>query len=137
MQPGGRGGALSGRTVLETLPAPPHVAAFHFSGTLDGQDYDRCIRQVEAKLDDHPRIGLFCDLTGFTGLTAEALGKDLRYALTKFGEYRRFARGAIVTDKHWLGQVSEFAGHFFPHTQIRAFDPGEREAALAWAADIA
>jgi hypothetical protein len=123
-------------TVLTILPAPPHVAAFHFSGTLDGEDYDRCIRQVDVLLAEHARIGLFCDLTGFTGLTAEALGKDLRYALTRFGEYRRFARGAIVTDKHWLGQVSEFAGHFFPHTQIRAFDPSEREAALTWAADI-
>lgn len=122
--------------MFETLPAPPHVAAFRFSGTLSGEDYDRCVEQIETKLADHPRIGLLCDLTGFTGLTPAALAKDLRYALTRFGEYRRFARGAIVTDKHWLGRVSELAGHLFPHTDIRAFDPAERDAALAWAADI-
>lgn len=122
--------------MFETLPAPPHVAAFRFSGTLDGEDYDRCIQQVEAKLADHPRIGLLCDLTGFTGLTPAALAKDLRYALTRFGEYRRFARSAIVTDKHWLGRASEFAAHFLPHSEIRTFDPGEFDAALAWAADI-
>lgn len=122
--------------MIELLPAPPQVAAFHFSGTLTGEDYDRCIESVEDKLRQHPRIGLFCDMTGFTGLTPQALGKDLRYAIDKFGQYDRFARGAIVTDKHWLGQISEFAGKFLPHTQMRAFDPSEREAALAWAADV-
>jgi hypothetical protein len=84
----------------------------------------------------HERIGLYCDITGFTGMTPEAMGKDLRYALAKFGEYGRFARGAIVTDKHWLGRISEFAGHFFPHTEIRSFEPEEHDAALTWAAEV-
>lgn len=122
--------------MIETLPAPAHVAAFHFSGTLTGEDYDRCIAEVETRLAANSRIGLFCDMTGFTGLTAQALGKDLRYGLSKFGEYHRFARGAVITDKHWLGQVSEFAGKFFPHTEIRAFEPDQRDAALAWAAEV-
>ncbi|MGO4221926.1 STAS/SEC14 domain-containing protein [Lysobacter sp. TAF61] len=122
--------------MIEILPSPSHVGAYHFSGTLDGDDYDRCIADVEARLAQHQRIGLFCDLTGFTGLTAQAMGKDLRYAVAKFGEYGRFARGAIVTDKHWLGSISEFSGHFLPHTQIRSFAPGEREAALAWASEM-
>ncbi|HEY5804770.1 MAG TPA: STAS/SEC14 domain-containing protein [Lysobacter sp.] len=122
--------------MIEMLPSPSHVAAFHFSGTLDGDDYDRCIADIEARLAQHQRIGIFCDLTGFTGLTAQAMGKDLRYALGKFGEYRRFARGAIITDKHWLARISEFSGHFFPHTEIRSFDPDEREAALLWASDV-
>lgn len=123
--------------MIELLPSPPHVAAFHFSGTLDGDDYDRCVADIETRLMLHRRIGLFCDMTGFTGLTPAAMGKDLRYFIDKFGEYRRFARGAIITEKHWLARVSEFAGHFFPHTEIRSFDPDEREAAMAWASEIA
>ena len=122
--------------MIELLPSPPQVAAFHFTGTLTGDDYDRCIGVVEEKLQQHPRIGLFCDMTGFTGLTPQAMAKDLRYALSKFGEYRRFARGAIITDKQWLARVSEFAGHFFPHTEIRAFEPNEHDAALEWAAEV-
>ena len=50
--------------MIELLPAPPQVAAFHFSGTLTGEDYDRCIESVEDKLRQHPRIGLFCDNLG-------------------------------------------------------------------------
>ncbi|RPE81884.1 STAS/SEC14 domain-containing protein [Vulcaniibacterium tengchongense] len=122
--------------MLEILPSPPHVAAFHFTGTLTGADYDRCIAELEARLGGYRRIGLYVDLTGFTGLTAEALGKDLRYALGKFGEYHRFARGAVITEREWMARVSEFAGVFFPGTEIRAFAPGERAEAMAWAADV-
>ncbi|HEY5851621.1 MAG TPA: STAS/SEC14 domain-containing protein [Lysobacter sp.] len=122
--------------MIEILPSPSHVAAFHFSGTLDGDDYDRCIADIESRLAQHQRIGVFCDLTGFTGLTAQAMGKDLSYAFGKFGEYHRFARGAIITDKHWLARISEFSGRLFPHTEILAFDPHEREAALLWASDV-
>jgi len=75
-------------------------------------------------------------LLALTGLTPEALAKDLRYALSKVGEYGRFARGAIVTDKRWLAEISEFAGRFFPNTEIRAFEPEEHDAALAWAASV-
>ena len=36
--------------MLEILPAPDHVAAYHLSGTLGEADYDRVIEDIEAKL---------------------------------------------------------------------------------------
>jgi hypothetical protein len=122
--------------MIDILPSPSHVGAYRFSGTLDGVDYDRCIADLEGRLRLHERIGVFCDMTGFTGITPEAVAKDLRYSLSKFGEYRRFARGAIITDRQWLARISEFAGNFFPHTEIRAFEPGEHDAALDWATEV-
>lgn len=122
--------------MIEILPSPPHVAAFHFSGTLDGDDYDRCIEVIESRLAGHDRIAIFCDLTGMTGITPAAMAKDLRYALTKFGEYRRFARGAVVTERDWLARVTGFAAVFFPRTDMRTFTPAEREAAVAWASEV-
>ncbi|SOD54516.1 STAS/SEC14 domain-containing protein [Pseudoxanthomonas wuyuanensis] len=122
--------------MIDLIAAPPYVAAFRFSGKLTGEDYDRCIAEIEARLAEYPRIAILSDMTGMTGLSAEAVGKDLRYALDKFGEYSRFARAAVVTDKGWLGKVSEFSGKFLPKTEVRAFDPGQADAALAWAAEL-
>ncbi|HSX65059.1 MAG TPA: STAS/SEC14 domain-containing protein [Pseudoxanthomonas sp.] len=122
--------------MIDLITAPPYVAAFRFSGKLTGEDYDRCIAEIEARLDEYPRIAIFGDMTGMTGLSAEALGKDLRYALEKLGEYSRFARAAVVTDNNWLGKVSEFSGRVLPKTEVRAFAPAEADAALAWAAEL-
>ena len=118
--------------MIEILPAPPHVAAFHCQGTLSADDYDHCIAQIETRLATHRRIAVFVDLTGLSGLTPEAMAKDLRYALSKFGEYDRFARAAIVTERDWLAQISSMGALFFPKTELRTFGPAEREAALAW-----
>lgn len=119
--------------MIEILAAPPHVAAFHFHGTLTAGDYDRCIAEIEARLSGHERIAVFSDLTGMTGITPEAMGKDLRFALGKLGEFHRFARAAVVTDHGWLAGVTRFGALFFPRTELRTFPPEERDAALAWA----
>jgi hypothetical protein len=123
--------------MIEILQAPPHVAAFHFSGTLGVGDYDRCIDLIEARLAEHDRIAIFCDLTGMTGIEPAAMAKDLRFALAKFGEYQRFARSAVVTEHAWLARVTRFAAMFFPHIEIRTFAPEERAAALAWSSQQA
>ncbi|QNN79534.1 STAS/SEC14 domain-containing protein [Pseudoxanthomonas mexicana] len=65
-----------------------------------------------------------------------AIGKDLRYAASKLGEFGRFARAAIVTDKRWLVTVTEFAAHLMLNTQVRTFAQDERVLALAWAAEL-
>lgn len=119
--------------MIEFIPAPAHVAAFRFAGKLTGADYDRCIAEMETRLAAFPRIGIFCDLTAMTGISVEALAKDLRYALDKLGEYERFARGAMISDRDWLDRVSEFGGRLFPRTEIRAFEPGQQAEAIAWA----
>lgn len=121
--------------MIEILPSPPHVAAFRFQGRLTGEDYDRCIAEIESRLSAHERIGIYSDLAGMTGLTPEAMGKDLRFALGHLGEFHRFARGAIVTGSEWLARATRFAAMFFPRTEIRTFEPGEAEAAMAWASE--
>ena len=123
--------------MLEILPAPDHVAAYHFSDTLTEADYDRVVADVEAKLGRHDRIGVLVDLTGFHDLTFRAGLKDARYSLSKMGELRRFPREAVITDKQWIATLVHIASPLVPFVEIRTFSPGERETALEWASAIA
>lgn len=119
--------------MIEIISTPSHVAAYRFTGQLTAEDYDACIADLEAKLAQYPRIAVVSDLTGLTGLTFEALGKDLRYSLSKLGEYSRFARAAVITDRRWLAGISEAAGRLLPRTEVRTFEAHEQAPALAWA----
>lgn len=122
--------------MIETLTSPPYVAAYRFTGQLSGEDYDACIADLEARLAQFPRIAVLSDLSDMQGVSLEAIGKDLRYAASKLGEFGRFARAAIVTDKRWLVTVTEFAAHLMPNTEVRTFAQDERILALAWAAEL-
>ncbi len=118
--------------MFESIPAPPHVAAFRFTGTLTGQDYDHVIAEIESRLVEYQRIAVLADLTGLSGMSVEAMGKDFRYALSKLGEYSRFARAAVITDQDWLGKISELGGHLLPGTEVRAFASAQAGDALDW-----
>ena len=122
--------------MIEILDSPPHVGAYRFTGQLTGEDYDACIADLETRLARFSRIAVVSDLSDMHGVSLDAFGKDLRYATSKLGEFGRFARAAIVTDKRWLVTVTEFAAHLMPNTEVRTFAQDERALALAWAAEL-
>ena len=122
--------------MLEILPSPDHVVAFRVTGTMTPQDFDRSIAAVEAALGRHRRIGMYAEMTGFTDLTAETLGKDLRYSFGHIGEWNRFPRSAVVTDKQWLKFWVRTMGAIIPGVEARAYDPGEEQTAMTWAAGV-
>jgi len=123
--------------MIEILAGPPHVAAYRFTDELTGVDYDACIADLEDRLARFTRIAVVSDISDLHGMAVEVLGKDLRYALSKRGEYDRFARAAVVSDKRWLVAVTGLVDRVMPNTDMRTFTPEERALALAWAAELA
>lgn len=122
--------------MLEILPGPDHVAAYKLSGTLTGEDYDRIIADIEARLGRHKKIGALVDLTGFTDITAEAAGKDIGYGLRKIWQLDRFPREALITDREWMRLIARTASALLPFVEIRSYAPGEAAAAMKWVAAI-
>jgi len=122
--------------MIEVLSAPDHVVALHASGSLTAGDYEAAIAEIEAKLGRHDKVGLFVDMTGFEDITGEGVMKNLQYSFGKIGEWRRFPREAIVTEKQWVKTLVEVVDPLLPQVEVRTFAPAEREQALAWAADI-
>ncbi|HEY0332621.1 MAG TPA: STAS/SEC14 domain-containing protein [Stenotrophomonas sp.] len=122
--------------MYDALASADHVGAYRFTGTLTREDYDRCIADVEQRLTRHGRIGIYCEMAGFTGLTLPALGRDLEYAVRNFGRYDRFARAAIVTPPGFVATMTSLSSHFLPDTEVRVFAPDEGVQALAWATDF-
>ena len=119
--------------MIEILDAPDHVVALRLSGRLSGPDMDALTEAVEAKLARHERIGIVADLTPLAGLTLEALAKDIRYNISKLGDWKRFPREAVITDNSWMRAAMSALDPLVPHVEVRSFAPAERDAAVAWA----
>jgi SpoIIAA-like len=119
--------------MLDILQAPNHVAAFRLSGDVTKADYDRIVAEAEAKLQNNPRIAVFAELAEPMHMTFHALLTDLRYTLAKLGQWRRFARVALVTDKAWPSALLRVVGPCLPDIESRSFRSTDRDAALAWA----
>lgn len=122
--------------MIEIIPAPSNVAAFRVVGTVTAEDYDAVIPAVEKKLSDHQDIGVLADLTQFEDMTAGALRRDLQYALSKLGDFHRFKRAAVISDKEWIKAVAGFASAFVPQIEARVFPQHETDAAMEWVAGV-
>jgi SpoIIAA-like len=122
--------------MIEILPAPGHVVAMRITGTLTAEDYDTAMTETEAKLRQHKHVGVYVDMSGFDDMTAEVAAKHLPYARSMLGQTERFPRKAVVTDKQWLRVLIEALDPLVPDSESRAFGPGARVEALAWASQI-
>lgn len=119
--------------MIEVLSSDDHVLALRLSGTLTGDDFDRAAAEVDARLARHDKVGVFVDLTGFHDLTPDAVAKDLRFGFSKIGQWKRFPREAVLTDKQWIKALVKLLDPVIPSIEVQTFDPSQREAALAWA----
>jgi SpoIIAA-like len=122
--------------MLEVIPGPDHVLAIRVSGTLTGEDYDQLGEEMSAKLKRHERIGILVEMLEIDGIKPAALAKDLRYAFARIGEFHRFPRAAVITQKKWLRTLAAVGDAAFPGIEIRTYEPSERERALMWVAAL-
>jgi len=122
--------------MIEILGTPDHVGAYKLIGTLTGEDVDRVIADVEARLKRHDKIGVLADLTGFEDFGLRAGFKDLRYSLGKILEWHRFPKEAIITDKSWIRTLASLAGPVVPFVSLKTFASADRIEAFAWVGDL-
>jgi stage II sporulation SpoAA-like protein len=122
--------------MIEILPAPDHVVALRLTGTLTADDYDHAVKETETKLQQHRRIGVYVDMAGFDDMTAEAAAKHMPYSRIMLGAADRFPRKAVVTDKQWVRILIGALDPLASDSESRAFGPGAREKAMAWASEI-
>lgn len=122
--------------MLEILQAPSHAAAFRLSSEITADDYRRIIAELESRLRLYPRIAVYTELVKPIQVTAQALFEDFRYTFAKRAEWHRFARIAVVTDAATWRTVFRAVQAWIPAIEARTFSPSEREAALAWAAEL-
>ena len=122
--------------MMTLLPAPEHVCAFALSGTIEPDDIERVIANLELRLSRHEKVSVLADLSAFEEMTLAAAWRDARYGFGKLWELRRFPKEAVITDRGWLAGFVDLLDPAIPFVEIRSFPPAQREAALAWAADI-
>ena len=119
--------------MLELLPGPALlVVAFRVGGKLTAREVERVFDALDDALDLHETVNLYAEITKLSGLSLEALVKDLAKSLGLLGRLNRFGRYAVVTDARWIQKAAGIEDRLIPGLEIRAFPLAESEAAGAW-----
>ena len=117
--------------VIETLS--PGVLSLDVTGKLDKTDIEHAITELESAREAFGTLSLVIDLTGFAGITAEALIADLRYGFSQVNEIDHYQRIAVLTGHEWIETLIGLEGKVFRSLEVRCFKPDERQRARAFA----
>jgi len=83
-----------------------HIVGLRIDGKVDNETFDRVLAEIEDRLTRHDKIRLYVELVSLGGIGLEALFKDMKFGL---GNWRRFEREAVVSDRSWVHKIASVA----------------------------
>jgi hypothetical protein len=120
---------------IEGLPAG--VLGFRASQRITRDEYrELLLKPIHDVLDRGEKLNLVFEFADdFHGLDLGGLWEDVKAAGTiGLGHRSSWGRMALVTDKDWIRHGVSGFGWLSPG-ELRVFEPGERDAAVAWVAE--
>lgn len=109
-----------------------HVVGIRIDGKVLSTDIERAMNSLEEKLKAHQRVSFYVEIDALSGITPEAILKDVRYGLEQLKNLGRFYRSAVVTDISWIRAAAGVEDLLIPKVQVKAFTRADRDVAMAW-----
>ena len=118
--------------MLKVTKISPNRVDIELDGSLDADSMrdglDALIEQSEGVEN-----GLMLyTISEFAMPSAGAIVVEFSRMPKLFGLIGKFDRCAVLSDAAWLRTAAEIEGAVIPGLAIKAFEPGEKEAAEAW-----
>lgn len=102
------------------------------SGKLNADDMKIALDELVSKSKNIENGRMLYDVIDFHLPSLAAIAIEFSRLPSMFGLLKKFDRAAVLTDKTWLKNVSEFEGKLFPGLEIKAFNRDQKEEAEAW-----
>jgi hypothetical protein len=118
--------------MLRFIDSAADVLALKVSHKISGSDLDAIMDQLEPMLDTRDKVHVFVETEAIDGLELSGLPSYVARALPLFGKLARFGRVAVVADQAWVRIGTRIESAILPFINYRTFEPGQRDAALAW-----
>ena len=98
------------------------------SGKLAKADYEQFVPEFERLLQQHGKLRVLFDMTGFHGWEAGALWEDTRFGIHHYADIERIA---MVGEKNWQHGMAIFCKPFTTAT-VRYFEHVDLAEARMW-----
>lgn len=102
------------------------------SGKLDSEEMRIALDELESKSGDIENGIMLYDVVEFHMPSLGAIAIEFSRLPSMFGLIKKFRRAAVLTDKNWIKNASEFEGFLIPGLEIKAFSRDQKEEAELW-----
>ncbi|MFC0472595.1 STAS/SEC14 domain-containing protein [Halalkalibacter kiskunsagensis] len=100
------------------------------NGKITKEDIEEFETEFKQELTQNHKENLLIAVHEIEGCSMQAIIEDLKFSAKHWKEFQKIA---VFTDKKWI-EVSSKLSNFVPGVDVKHFEFGERERALAWLA---
>ena len=116
--------------MIKELPGMPEgVIGFEAEGRLRAKDYRDVVLPALERAATRGEVRFVIVMKSFDGMSGGALWQDLKVG---FEHLRKWKRVALVTDIHWITNVTELFGWMTPG-ETKTFPAAQLDDAITWA----
>jgi hypothetical protein len=112
-------------------PGAGNFLDVHVSGILSQTDYERFVPKFEQFVQQHGKLRVLFDMTGFHGWEAAAIWEEIKFDAKHLADIERCA---MVGDMNWQMVMTWFCKPFMKAT-IHYFDHSHAAEARRWLAE--
>lgn len=108
---------------------PDNIIGINIDGRIEAKDIERVVELIEKRLKLGKKLRIYAEVNNWSGMSLEALIKDLKFSLQHFQD---FEKEAIVSDRHWLESLAAISNTLFSSIEVKHFTFDDQDKALEW-----
>ena len=118
--------------MLEIVDLGPEVLGYRADGKIEGADVARVFAELDRKLAASDRVRVYAEVVSFSGMTPDALWREIQGSFGRMSTLGKIPRAALVTDIGWIRSAGVLQDRLFSGIEIRTFTLAEAEQARTW-----
>ncbi|WP_242774624.1 STAS/SEC14 domain-containing protein [Sphingopyxis sp. YF1] len=114
------------------IETPDDVLAVRIAGKITGEDLRDIMDRLDVMMAVNSKVHVYAETSAIDGIEIAGLAAHIARATPLLGKLGHFGRVAVVADQAWIRILTRIESAILPHISYRVFEPGQRDAALAW-----
>ena len=106
-----------------------NVIGLEIDGKIETSDIEQMTSLVEERLKSQKKLRAYVQVKRLSGISAEGLLEDLKFALQHFKD---FEKKAVVCEPSWLTKMASASSKLFPTIEVKCFTWAEQAQAMEW-----
>ncbi len=118
--------------MISILDLGLNVIAYRVEGRVESADIDRVFEEIDVRLATGEKFRVYLEVPSISGISLDALLKDIRLGLQRLDVLRRIEKAALVTDNQWLRMAAKIDDRVLRGVHVRVFRMAQQVEARTW-----
>lgn len=117
---------------ITILDLGPDIVAMRMDGKTERHDIDAAFAEWDRAIAGGGAFRVYAEVHSFSGISFEALARDVKLGFQRLDTVSRIERAAVVTDIDWMKTATQLQDKAMRSIAIRVFSMAEMEQARSW-----